>query len=77
MIIVLLVLVALAFVLPPLLRKTETVKDDRREQNIEIAKLQLTELEAEFKEGRIEEISYKSSKEELEKALYDDLSSNS
>ena len=71
----LMILVALAFVLPALLRKMDGIDDDRREQNIEIAKLQLAELEVEFKEGRIEEISYKSSKEELEQSLYDDLSS--
>lgn len=73
--IVLLILVALAFVLPPLLRKVGGIEDDRREQNIAIAQLQLSELESEFKEGRIEEISYKASKEELEQALYDDLES--
>lgn len=73
--IVLLILVALAFLLPPLLRKVDSIEDDRREQNIAIAQLQLSELEIEFKEGRIEEISYKASKEELEQALYDDLES--
>lgn len=72
-IVALLILTALAFVLPFLLRKQNGLADDRREQNIEIAKLQLAELEKEYKEGLIEEISYQSSKAELEQALYDDL----
>ncbi len=68
-----LILIALAFVLPFLLRKADGIQDDRREQNIEIAKMQLAELEKEYKEGLIEEIAYQSSKEELEQALYADL----
>ena len=72
-IIIALTLVSLAFLLPPLLRKTAQLEDDRHEQNITIAKRQLAELESEFKEGKIEEIAYKASREELEQALYDDL----
>ncbi len=71
--IAIMLLVALAIVLPPLLRKMEGIEDDRREQNISIAKMQLAELEQEYKEGRIEKIAYESSKAELEQALYDDL----
>jgi cytochrome c-type biogenesis protein CcmH len=72
-IIVALTLLSLAFLLPPLLRKTAALEDDRHEQNISIAKRQLAELKAEFKDGKIEEIAYKASREELEQALYDDL----
>ena len=72
-IIVALTLLSLAFVLPPLLRKTAALEDDRHEQNITIARRQLAELEAEFKDGKIEEIAYQASREELEQALYDDL----
>jgi len=72
-IIIALTLLALAFLLPPLLRKTAVLEDDRKEQNITIAKRQLAELESEFKEGKIEEIAYEASREELEQALFDDL----
>ncbi len=68
-----LIALAFAFILPPLLRQTSVLQDDRREQNISIAKQRLAELEAEFKQGNIEEIAYKASRLELEDALYQDL----
>jgi len=61
----LLVLLALAFLLPPLWRKSGTIIDDRRDQNILIAKQQLSELEVEYKDGRIEAETYQISKQEL------------
>ncbi len=69
----LLLLVALAFILPPLLRKPTDVVDDRRDQNIRITREQLAELEAEYQQGGMDEDSYKVAKEELEDALYNDL----
>jgi cytochrome c-type biogenesis protein CcmH len=71
--IIALILVALAILLPPLLRQTTLLQDDRQEQNITIAKQQLAELDEEFKQGRIEEIAYQASKSELEQALYNNL----
>jgi cytochrome c-type biogenesis protein CcmH len=68
-----LIALAFAFILPPLLRQTSVLQDDRREQNISIAKQRLAELEAEFKQGNIGEIAYKASRLELEDALYQDL----
>ena len=65
--------VALAFLLPALRKKSTVIVDDRREQNIIIAKQQLAELEIERKEGNIEADAYESAKSELEQALYDDL----
>ncbi len=64
---------ALAFLLPALRKKSTVIVDDRREQNIIIAKQQLAELEVEHKEGNIEPDAYESAKSELEQALYDDL----
>ncbi|HHL19744.1 MAG TPA: c-type cytochrome biogenesis protein CcmI [Thiothrix sp.] len=64
---------ALAFLLPALRKKSTVIIDDRREQNIIIAKQQLAELEIERKEGNIEADAYESAKNELEQALYDDL----
>ncbi len=69
----LLLVVALAFLLPPLLRKPTDIIDDRREQNISITQSQLAELEEEFKQGGLEEETYLQAKDELEEALYDDL----
>ncbi len=70
---ILLFLLALAFLLPPLLRKPTDIIDDRRAQNISITKSQLAELEVEFKEGGLEKETYQQAKEELEEALYSDL----
>ncbi len=69
----LLLLLVLAFLLPPLLRKPTDVLDDRREQNIRITRHQLAELEAEYNEGKLDKESYRAAKEELEDALYNDL----
>lgn len=69
----LLILVALAFLLPPLLRKSTDIMDDRRDQNINITKHQLEELETEFNEGGLEEETYLQAKAELEDTLYSDL----
>lgn len=70
----LMLLLALLFVVPPLMRKAVPAAiDDRREQNIVIAREKLTELEHEFEAGNIEEELYKQSRQELELALHDDL----
>jgi len=66
-------LFAMAFLLPPLLRKPTDIMDDRRAQNISITKSQLAELEVDFKEGGLEEETYLQAKDELEEALYSDL----
>jgi len=69
----LLIMVALAFILPPLLRKPQEIVDDRRDQNIHIMKHQLAELEADFNAGNLEKETYQAAKKELELTLYDDL----
>jgi cytochrome c-type biogenesis protein CcmH len=73
MVSIIMMALALAFLLPALRKKSTTIIDDRREQNITIAKQQLAELEIEHKEGNIEADAYESAKSELEQALYDDL----
>lgn len=69
----LLTVVALAFVLPPLLRKRPVV-DGSREQNIHIAKEQLKELEVRFEQGEIESEDYQSTRDEIEQSLFSDIS---
>ena len=49
-----LVLIALAFVLPTLLRKRNNYSDASREQNIHIANEQLEDLETRFERGELE-----------------------
>ncbi len=70
---ILFLVVALAFILPPLLRKPTDIVDDRRAQNISITKSQLAELEAEFKDGGLDKETYLQAKDELEDGLYSDL----
>lgn len=67
-----LTVIALAFILPALLKRTYS-QDATREQNISIAREQLAELELRFEQGDIDKESYQSSKDELELALYNDL----
>lgn len=67
-----LVAIAMAFILPPLLKK-EVIQDATREQNIAIAKEQLAELELRFEQNDIDQKNYQLSKEELERALFNDL----
>jgi cytochrome c-type biogenesis protein CcmH len=69
----LLILLALLLILPPLLRKDLTYGNDRREQNISIAKQQLAQLAKEHESGNISDADYASTKAELEQSLYQDL----
>jgi cytochrome c-type biogenesis protein CcmH len=70
---ILLILLALGLILPSLLRQNIDYKDDRREQNIVIAKQQLAELEKEYAAGNVDDAEYQEGKTELEDSLYDDL----
>jgi len=67
-----LVVIAIAFMLPALLNR-ESIKDATREQNISIAREQLTELESRLEKNDIDQNTYNVSKEELEKSLFNDL----
>ena len=71
-----LILIALAFVLPSLIRKQQILKDGRREQNIFIANEQLQELEQRFEQGEIEASDYQSARDELEQSLFADVGDN-
>ena len=68
-----LIVIALAFILPALFRR-ENVLDATREQNISIAKEQLAELELRYDQNDIDKESYLSTKDELELSLFNDLS---
>ena len=70
---IVLILIALAMILPPLFKKTALERDDRRDQNIQIAKEQLAELETSFANNEMENKEYLARRDELEQSLYSDV----
>jgi cytochrome c-type biogenesis protein CcmH len=72
----LLIVIALAFVLPPALQRSEesdVVSDDERKQaNIEVYRDQLSELDADLRNGIVAEEQYAQDREEIERRLLED-----
>ena len=71
----LLIVIALAFVLPPVLQRSEAdvVSDDERKQaNIEVYRDQLSELEADRRNGIVAEDQYEADRDEIERRLLED-----
>ena len=73
----LLIVIALAFVLPPALQRsaeTNVVSDDERKQaNIAVYRDQLSELEADRLNGIVAEDQYAQDREEIERRLLEDI----
>jgi cytochrome c-type biogenesis protein CcmH len=70
----LLILIALWFVLPPMLQKTEISNaEERRTTNVLVYQDQHHELEADLRNGLISEEQYRQDKEELERRLLEDV----
>lgn len=69
------ILVALAFIAPTLLRSSELPDSDRDKQNVIIARERLAELKSEHEAGSLSEEEYEQTKLELEQALLIDLDS--
>lgn len=72
----LLIVIALAFVLPPALQRSETnvLSDDERKQaNIEVYRDQLSELEADRLNGIVAEDQYAQDRDEIERRLLEDV----
>ncbi|HSE30776.1 MAG TPA: c-type cytochrome biogenesis protein CcmI [Pyrinomonadaceae bacterium] len=73
----LLVIIALAFILPPLLQRpgtTQAASDkERREANIEIYRDQLAELEADLHNGIVSKEQYEQDRQEIERRLLEDV----
>ena len=67
------ILAALAFVAPPLLRQRTLADSDRDRQNVVIARERLEELNREHADGALSESEYEQTKLELEQALLSDL----
>ena len=68
------VVVALLFVLPPLLRKRELPAVSRDELNTEVIKAQLAELDADLAVGKLDQNQYAAARTDLERELLYDLS---
>ncbi len=70
------VVIALAFVLPPLLQTTaeDDVEKGRKEANIAVYRDQIAELEADVRNGVMSEEQYQQERDELERRLLDDVS---
>ena len=71
------VAIALAFVLPTLLQRSETTdkdKDNKQEANIEIYRDQLRELEADLANGIVSPEQYASDRDEIDRRLLADVS---
>ena len=71
----LLIVIALAFVLPPALQRSEenVVSDDERKQaNIAVYRDQLSELEADLRNGIVSEDQYAQDRDEIERRLLED-----
>ena len=68
------VLLALWFILPPLLQKTDNNKgDEMRAANVSVYKDQFREMEADLKNGLFSEEQYQQDKGELERRLLEDV----
>lgn len=66
--------VALAFLLPPLLRKEQTVDHVQRDQlNLAVLRDQLRELETDREAGLIEQAAYESARHELERRVAEEV----
>ncbi len=68
------VIVALLFTLPWILRSSKQPDTDLDTLNTEVIKTQLAELEADLGSGRLDEVQYLSAREDLERELLADLS---
>ena len=72
-----LILIALAFVLPPALQRSEESKretdDERKKANIAVYRDQLSELEADVRNGIVSKEQYAQDREEIERRLLEDI----
>ena len=72
----LLIVIALAFVLPPVLQRSQETKtktdDERRQANIAVYRDQLSELEADLRNGIIGEEQFAQDRDEIERRLLED-----
>src|SRR2546427_8458040 len=71
---VVLIVIALAFILPPLLQRAETTNAAEIEQaNIAVYRDQMRELEADLSNGIVSKEQYEQDRDELERRLLEDV----
>jgi len=70
------VMVALLFVLPPLLRSRKVAAVSRDDLNTEVIKTQFAELDADLAAGKIDQTQYAAARADLEQELLYDLKTN-
>ena len=72
----LMIVIALAFVVPPALQQSESskgaVEDDRKQANIAVYRDQLAELEADLRNGLVSEEQYAQDRDEIQRRLLED-----
>jgi cytochrome c-type biogenesis protein CcmH len=72
----LLIVIALAFILPPVLRRSGEsdvkIEDERKQANIAVYRDQLSELEADLRNGIVSQEQYPQDREEIERRLLED-----
>lgn len=68
-----LLLIAVAILVMPLFRTQDESSDNRREQNIQIVREQMAELESSFERAEVESDEYHARRSELEQALHLDV----
>ena len=73
---VVLIVIALAFVLPPVLQRTKesarAIEEERRQANIAVYRDQLSELEADLQNGIVGQEQYAQDRDEIERRLLED-----
>ena len=72
-----LVAIALAFVLPTLLDRSakSSVEEEKKEANLDVYRDQISELEADLRNGIISQEQYEQDRDEIERRLLDEVSS--
>ena len=69
----LLVAIALVYLLPPLLQRTERGVDERKQANVSIYRDQLSELERDLRDGVLDQEQYEQGRAELQRRLLEDV----
>lgn len=70
---ILLIAVALCYVLPPLLQRTDSSDDEREQANVSIYRDQLDELERDMRDGVLDKEQYEQGRLELQRRLLEDV----
>jgi cytochrome c-type biogenesis protein CcmH len=70
---VLLIIIALCYVLPPLLQRAEQADDERKRSNVSIYRDQFSELDRDLRDGVLDKEQYEQGRLELQRRLLEDV----